>query len=154
MPEQSDQRLDYRRAITELRERRRMSREALAEAAGISASYLYEVERGLKRPSTDVLAKLAMALGMLPSQMLEYMERQMPPPAPEHRLASHAMASPATRRESAAKHEPDAPATRPPAPPRNPSLEALMAIAQELDDEDVRMLLEFARRLRERNPSV
>lgn len=151
MPEPSDRRLDYRRAITELREQRRMSREALAEAAGISASYLYEVERGLKRPSTDVLAKLAMALGMLPSQMLEYMERQMPPPAPGRQLGIYAMASPSMRRESAAKHEsPDAPAPMRSTSSRGPALQVLMSIVQELDEEDVQMLLELARRLRKR----
>ncbi len=153
MPEQSDQRLDYRRAITGLREQRRMSREALAEAAGISASYLYEVERGLKRPSTDVLAKLAMALGMLPSQMLEYIERQMPPPPPGRPVGIYAMASPATRRESAAKHErAGVPAATTSPPSRSPALETLMAVAQELDDEDVQVLLELARRLRKRKP--
>ncbi len=153
MPGPSDQRLDYRRAITELRERRQMSREALAEAAGISASYLYEVERGLKRPSTDVLAKLATALGMLPSQMLEYMERQMPPPAPGRPLGIYAMASPATRREWAAKHEHvDVPPATTSAPSRSPVFETLMSVAQELDDEDVHMLVELARRLRTRKP--
>src|SRR5262245_62050250 len=114
MPGQPDQPLDYRRAITQLREQRRMSREALAEAAGISASYLYEVERGLKRPSTDVLAKLAMALGMLPSQMLEYIERQTPPRGLGRPRALYAMATPAARQEWAAKHEPaEVPATTP-----------------------------------------
>jgi transcriptional regulator with XRE-family HTH domain len=144
--------LDYRRAITELREQRQMSREALAEAAGISASYLYEVERGLKRPSTDVLAKLAMALGMLPSQMLEHIERQTPPRAPGQPRAVYAMAVPAARREWAAKHEPaEAPAPTPDAT-RSPALETLISVAQELDDKDLQMLIDLARRLRTRKP--
>jgi len=36
--------------------------------------YLSEVERGLKWPSTDVLARLATALNMLPSDLLRYVE--------------------------------------------------------------------------------
>ena len=129
-----------------------MSREALAEAAGISASYLYEVERGLKRPSMDVLAKLAMALGMLPSQMLEYIERQTPPRAPGQPRTVYAMATPATRREWVAKHEAaEVPATTP-SQDRSPALETLISVAQGLDDKDLQMLIDLARRLRTRKP--
>src|SRR3970040_893736 len=66
--------LDYGTAIERLRERRGLSREDLARGSGVSYSYLSEVERGLKRPSTDVLARLAMALDMLPSDLLRYVE--------------------------------------------------------------------------------
>src|SRR3970040_1549762 len=66
--------LDYGTAIERLRERKGLSREDLARASGVSYSYLSEVERGLKRPSTDVLARLAMALDMLPSDLLPYVE--------------------------------------------------------------------------------
>ena len=48
--------LDYGTAIERLRERKGLSREDLAWTSGVSYSYLSEVERGLKRPSTDVLA--------------------------------------------------------------------------------------------------
>lgn len=155
MPDQPERRFDYRRAITELREQRRMSREALAEAAGISASYLYEVERGLKRPSTDVLAKLAAALGMLPSQVLEYMERQMAPPA-AGRPNVYAIAAPASRREWAAalvRAEPEGPtesSSTSLTPSPNPTLGTLMSVAQDLDEEDLNVLLQLARRLREK----
>ena len=66
--------LDYGTAIERLRERRGLSREDLARGSGVSYSYLSEVERGLKRPSTDVLARLATALNMLPSDLLRYVE--------------------------------------------------------------------------------
>ena len=59
--------LDYGTAIERLRERKGLSREDLARGSGVSYSYLSEVERGLKRPSTDVLARLATALNMLPA---------------------------------------------------------------------------------------
>ncbi len=128
-----------------------MSREELAEAAGISASYLYEVERGLKRPSTDVLAKLAAAFGMLPSQVLEYMERQMAPPT-GFRAALFSLAPPASRREWAGKAQAAAqPAATPPGSP-NPEIETLTGIARELDDQDLHILLELARRLRRKKP--
>ena len=66
--------LDYGTAIERLRERKGLSREDLARTSGVSYSYLSEVERGLKRPSTDVLARLATALDMLPSDLLRYVE--------------------------------------------------------------------------------
>ena len=66
--------LDYGTAIERLRERKGLSREDLARASWVSYSYLSEVERGLKRPSTDVLARLATALDMLPSDLLRYVE--------------------------------------------------------------------------------
>lgn len=66
--------LNYGRAIRRLRRERGMTRDALAAESGVSPSYLYEVERGYKRPSTDVLASLAEALGLPPSEMLAYIE--------------------------------------------------------------------------------
>ncbi|MDQ7841397.1 MAG: helix-turn-helix transcriptional regulator [bacterium] len=66
--------LNYGRAIRRLRRERGMTRDALATESGVSPSYLYEVERGYKRPSTDVLASVAEALGRSPSEMLAYIE--------------------------------------------------------------------------------
>lgn len=66
--------LDYGRAIRRLRRERGLTRDALAAESGVSPSYLYELERGYKRPSTDVLASLAEALGLPPSEMLAYIE--------------------------------------------------------------------------------
>lgn len=48
-----------------LREQRvanRLSLRQLADAAGVSNPYLSQIERGLRRPSADVLASLAKAL--------------------------------------------------------------------------------------------
>ncbi|MEY9931069.1 transcriptional regulator with XRE-family HTH domain [Catenulispora sp. GP43] len=50
----------------QLRELRRQHRESLAETArraGISPQYLSEVERGLKEPSSEMIAAVAGALG-------------------------------------------------------------------------------------------
>ncbi|GIW45033.1 MAG: hypothetical protein KatS3mg077_2315 [Candidatus Binatia bacterium] len=74
----TDDHLDYASAIQALREQRGLSRHDLALASGVSYSYLCEIERGTKRPSGDVLAKLANAFGMLPSELLRFVE-QFPP---------------------------------------------------------------------------
>jgi len=45
------------------RDRRGLSQSELAELSGISISFLSNIERGLKFPQPEVLAKLALALG-------------------------------------------------------------------------------------------
>lgn len=50
-----------------LRERRRLLQRTLAEVAaraGVSVQYLSEVERGLKDPSSEIIAALVGALGL------------------------------------------------------------------------------------------
>jgi transcriptional regulator with XRE-family HTH domain len=44
------------------RERARMSVRALAELAGVSNPYLSQIERGLRRPSAEILQQIARAL--------------------------------------------------------------------------------------------
>lgn len=140
--------LNYEEAFFKLREQGGMTREALAEASGVSPSYLSEVERGLKRPSTDVLAKIAEAFGMLPSQLLEYVETRSGRPAPEV-LAS--IAAPQSRRKwaagvmSAKLFEPSEPQME------SDALAELVALAGKLDDEDLKVLLALARRLQNRS---
>ena len=47
------------------------TQEDLAERAGLTTTYVGQVERGDKVPSLTVVLKLALALEVLPSQMLE-----------------------------------------------------------------------------------
>jgi transcriptional regulator with XRE-family HTH domain len=48
--------------IRELRRSARISLRQLAEQAGVSNPYLSQIERGLRKPSAEVLAQLASAL--------------------------------------------------------------------------------------------
>lgn len=54
-----------------VRKGRAWTQEDLAERAGLTTTYVGQVERGDKVPSLTVVLKLAMALEVLPSQMLE-----------------------------------------------------------------------------------
>ena len=141
--------LDYAGPIERLRRERGMTREALAEASGVSPSYLSEVERGFKRPSTDVLAAIARALGMAPSELLAYVESSSPPfQTPP---AAAMMPSPTTRRSwLTGVHDLAALVPRQPRPQEekpSPDINALMSAAKDLDPADLKMLLELARRL-------
>ena len=145
--------LHYAGAIERVRRQRGMTREAMAEASGVSPSYLSEVERGFKRPSTDVLAAIARALGMAPSELLAYVESSSPEP-PATSPAAAAMPSPSTRRswlagvagvnEQMAYFVPGEP--RQQAEP-SPDINALMSAAKDLDPADLKVLVELARRL-------
>jgi transcriptional regulator with XRE-family HTH domain len=50
--------------IREQRRQARLSMRKLAEQAGVSNPYLSQIERGLRKPSADILQQLARALSM------------------------------------------------------------------------------------------
>ncbi|MBI3998338.1 MAG: helix-turn-helix transcriptional regulator, partial [Armatimonadetes bacterium] len=159
-------RLDYGMAIENLRRERQMTREALAEASGVSASYLSEVVRGFKRPSADVLAKIATALGMAPSELLAYVESlsagppvarfaspgpahldEAPGPAEPPPPMASLMAPPATRSAwLAARRSYDTVAVEKEEAPQGNTVNTLVHLARRLDAEDLRVLVDLARR--------
>jgi transcriptional regulator with XRE-family HTH domain len=182
---ESDTWLDYGAALRRLRRERAVGLNDLAARAGVSASYLSEVERGFKRPSTDVLARLAVAFGLAPSELLAYIEASGSEGARELPLAaanideqpSRPWASPSTRRmrhmqfleaaNPATPQEPSSPMpAQSPGPARAPrqetgrqdessarerSMQMLARMARGLSDDDLKILLELARRLLERS---
>lgn len=46
------------------------TQEDLADAAGLTATYVGQVERGVKVPSLTVVLKLARGLGLTPAELL------------------------------------------------------------------------------------
>lgn len=62
-------------AVREERELREWSQQQLADAAGLSAVYISEVERGRRSPSLDVLARIAAAVGLRLSELIARAER-------------------------------------------------------------------------------
>jgi len=55
--------------IRDLRNHARISLRELADRAGVSNPYLSQIERGLRKPSAEVLAQLADALRVTPALM-------------------------------------------------------------------------------------
>jgi transcriptional regulator with XRE-family HTH domain len=89
-------RLDFGRAIETLRASKGLSREETAGLAGISHSYLSEIERGLKRPSADIIGRVARAFGMKGSAFLQYVE-ELSAPLPEEPAPARAVQLPLKR---------------------------------------------------------
>src|ERR1700760_4382137 len=58
----SDMASDIGSFIRDLRENAQVSVRQLAEKAGVSNPYLSQIERGLRKPSADVLSQIAKAL--------------------------------------------------------------------------------------------
>ncbi len=58
--------------IREIRKRRKLSQEMLAERAGISAQYVSNIERGKENPTLDLLLRVAEALKVSLREMCDF----------------------------------------------------------------------------------
>ena len=79
-------------AVRELRARKRLSQEALAEAAGLGGNYISEVETGRKRVGYETVVLIAYGFGMQLSELVRVYEERLaeepdgpasPPDAPQ-----------------------------------------------------------------------
>lgn len=53
------------------REKKNWSQTKLAEASGVSQTYISELEAGKKQPTIPIVKKLAVALGVTKSELLD-----------------------------------------------------------------------------------
>ena len=60
--------------LRELRHKRGLSQEALADAAGVDRTFISMLERGVKQPSLSTLLALATPLGTSASKMVQAVE--------------------------------------------------------------------------------
>lgn len=58
--------------IKELREAKKMTQNALANAAGVSPTYIYQLERGEKSPTVEYLDHICWGLGMTLKEFFDY----------------------------------------------------------------------------------
>ncbi|MBN1660844.1 MAG: helix-turn-helix transcriptional regulator [Anaerolineae bacterium] len=63
--------LDGANPVRVWREHRGMSRKRLAEASGLGASYLSQVESGKRKPGPEALAAIAKELGLEPDDIID-----------------------------------------------------------------------------------
>jgi len=154
------------RTIKVVRTDRGIDRRDLAEAAGISYSYLTEIENGNKPPSSSVLEPIARALGLRMSELIQAAEdRRDITELTQDRSAEQGARSPASSAPSSEELLPRANrsdaafraiparyhAMRPSYRGTNRDLRAalmeLEGLLPSLSPEDVERLLDFARRL-------
>ncbi len=79
--------------IREQRSTARLSLRRLSELAGISNPYLSQIERGLRRPSADILQQIAKAL-RISAETLYVQAGILDPPTTSADLARHIAADP------------------------------------------------------------
>lgn len=179
-PESEARRQGLARAIKVLRVERGLSRTELAEESGVSYSHLAEIENGRKEPSPGRFADIAQALGVSRSELVAlaeaYTEGEEPVAAEAGRERIHPRrqvdtsrtpggrprsfvlplmggeweAGPQEMQEQAVAASSAPPRREPSSPDRSAALGELLLAASELDPEDLRRLLEFARALRPR----
>jgi len=61
----------FGRRVRDVRLQMNLTQEALAEAAGVHATFVSNVERGYRVPSVPTLLRLAHGLGVTPSALLD-----------------------------------------------------------------------------------
>ncbi len=72
-----DVKLAFGRALRSHREARKLSQEKRAERAGVHRTYERSVGRGERNISLENMVKLALALGVPLSRLIETMEREL-----------------------------------------------------------------------------
>ena len=69
----------FGKVLRELREANHLSQEKLAEYCELDWTYISPLERGLRQPTITTIFKLAKALNISPSQLIEKVEVQAKP---------------------------------------------------------------------------
>ena len=130
------------RAIKLLRTEQGVERKELADRAGISYSYLAEIENGNKPPSSSVLVVLAEALGLRPHQIHAAADNLTERRDGQTTLLARESGAQPRRVDMAMMAAPSM--SRSPSDPRR----ELAELAADLSAEDLVLVLDLARRLR------
>ena len=130
-----------------------IERRDLAERAGISYSYITEIENGNKPPSSSVLGPIATALGLRMSQLIEAAEGRMETQGSEWELNSPMEESALYARSADQAQVPFGeyssmrPSLRGPNRDRRTAVLELERLLRNMASEDIERLLDYARRL-------
>ncbi len=69
--------VDFGRAVRRARRDRDMSQEALAQAAGLAAKHVSEIERANRDVRLTTFLQIANGLGLRPSELMTLYEREL-----------------------------------------------------------------------------
>lgn len=67
----------FGKVLREMRDENHISQEKLAEYCDLDRTYISLLERGLRQPTITTIFKLAKALNISPSALIEMVERQI-----------------------------------------------------------------------------
>lgn len=67
----------FGKVLRELREKKNISQEKLAEYCELDRTYISLLERGQRQPTITTIFKLAKALNVSPSALIEKVEKQL-----------------------------------------------------------------------------
>ena len=67
----------FAKVLQELRHERGLSQEELAEKCGLHDRYISFLERGLRQPTITTIFKLAKALNITPTELINRVEQQV-----------------------------------------------------------------------------
>jgi transcriptional regulator with XRE-family HTH domain len=124
------------RAIKVLRTERGLNRREVAEDSEVSYPYLSEIENGRKKPSSRALLAISEALGVRPHEVLETAER----------IAGGSWSGSSSQSDNpVTDHDGRAPSAV--SEHRSTSLEELLRLVGTLPDNDLKRILDLARRL-------
>jgi transcriptional regulator with XRE-family HTH domain len=133
------------RAIKVARTEQGLERKELARLSGFSYPYLAEIEKGVKRPSTEALIPISQALGLKQSELFQraerLLERDMSKPGA---TVSRARARSTPRRVRGRLYELENVAA---GSPSRTSLQELVSRAGQLGGDDFHRVLDLVRRL-------
>ena len=65
------------RVLQRVREKKRMSQELVSGLAGIGRTHLSAIERGERKPTLETFFKIAYALDVRPSKLMEEIEEEL-----------------------------------------------------------------------------
>ena|SRR5690242_7493821 len=133
------------RAIKVARTERGLERKELARLSGFSYPYLAEIEKGVKRPSTEALIPIARALGLKQSELLQLAERLLERDLPKpHASVSRSRARSEPRRVRSRVYGLEDIGGE---PPSRTSMQEMMSRVSRLGADDFHRVLDLVRRL-------
>lgn len=130
-----------------------LERRELAERAGISYSYVTEIENGNKPPSSSVLGPIATALGLRMSELIEAAEGRMETRGTERNFnalmeePAHYSRSDDQARVAFGDYSSMRPSLRGPNRDKRAAVIELERLMQNMAPDDIERLLDYARRL-------
>ena len=65
------------KVIQKQREKRGLSQEVVSGLADIGRTHLSAIERGVRKPTLDTFYKIALAMEMLPSELMQLLEEEI-----------------------------------------------------------------------------